>query len=126
MVKAHMPAPGADSMVMVRPSCACLDGSLACLAPSRAAAGRMPACLPGQQRRARQPSRPEPPAGGGAACQGASHGQRLKRLLPWPQVCGPPPMMNSISGDKAPDKSQGPLSGMLKELGYDESNVYKF
>lgn len=29
-------------------------------------------------------------------------------------VCGPPPMMKAISGDKAQDKSQGPLEGMLK------------
>jgi NAD(P)H-flavin reductase len=29
-------------------------------------------------------------------------------------VCGPPPMMKAISGDKSPDKSQGPLEGMLK------------
>lgn len=41
-------------------------------------------------------------------------------------VCGPPPMMEAISGDKAPDKSQGPLSGILKELGYTEDHVYKF
>jgi cytochrome-b5 reductase len=41
-------------------------------------------------------------------------------------VCGPPPMMNAISGDKMPDKSQGPVQGILKELGYDNSSVYKF
>lgn len=41
-------------------------------------------------------------------------------------VCGPPPMMAAISGDKLPDKSQGPLSGMLLELGFDSSNVFKF
>jgi cytochrome-b5 reductase len=35
-------------------------------------------------------------------------------------------MMMIISGDKAPDKSQGAVSGMLKGLGYDETNVYKF
>lgn len=41
-------------------------------------------------------------------------------------VCGPPPMMRAISGDKLPDKSQGPLTGLLKDLGYDESQVFKF
>lgn len=41
-------------------------------------------------------------------------------------VCGPPGMMNAISGDKLPDKSQGPLTGMLKAMGYSENNVYKF
>lgn len=42
------------------------------------------------------------------------------------QVCGPPPMMKAISGDKAKDKSQGPLEGVLKDVGYTESQVYKF
>jgi len=41
-------------------------------------------------------------------------------------VCGPPPMMNMISGSKAKDYTQGELSGVLKDLGYNESNVYKF
>jgi len=59
----------------------------------------------------------------------------IKRLLPFaPQdgddvliyVCGPPEMMKSISGDKAKDYSQGPLSGALKDLGFKESQVYKF
>ena len=42
------------------------------------------------------------------------------------QVCGPPPLMKSISGDKAEDKSQGPLTGILKDLGYTSEQVYKF
>lgn len=42
------------------------------------------------------------------------------------QVCGPPPMMKAISGDKAEDKSQGELSGHLKEMGYTSDMVYKF
>lgn len=41
-------------------------------------------------------------------------------------VCGPPPMMNHISGGKAVDKSQGELSGLLKKMNYNESQVYKF
>ena len=41
-------------------------------------------------------------------------------------VCGPPPMMAAISGDKAPDKSQGELSGMLAKMGYTKSMVNKF
>ncbi|KAK6945069.1 Oxidoreductase FAD/NAD(P)-binding [Dillenia turbinata] len=41
-------------------------------------------------------------------------------------VCGPPGMMEHISGDKAKDYTQGELSGILKELGYTESMVYKF
>ncbi|PSS13835.1 NADH-cytochrome b5 reductase-like protein [Actinidia chinensis var. chinensis] len=41
-------------------------------------------------------------------------------------VCGPPGMMNHISGGKAKDWSQGEVSGILKELGYTEQMVYKF
>ena len=41
-------------------------------------------------------------------------------------VCGPPPMMVAISGNKNPDKSQGDVTGILAGLGYDSSNVYKF
>ncbi|XP_038984657.1 LOW QUALITY PROTEIN: NADH-cytochrome b5 reductase-like protein [Phoenix dactylifera] len=41
-------------------------------------------------------------------------------------VCGPPGMMKHISGDKAKDRSQGELTGLLKEVGYTEQMVYKF
>ncbi|OWM65968.1 hypothetical protein CDL15_Pgr015393 [Punica granatum] len=41
-------------------------------------------------------------------------------------VCGPPGMMHHISGDKAKDRSQGELRGLLKDLGYTEQMVYKF
>lgn len=41
-------------------------------------------------------------------------------------VCGPPGMMNHISGDKAKDRSQGELTGLLKQLGYTEEMVCKF
>ena len=41
-------------------------------------------------------------------------------------VCGPPLMMKAISGDKAPDKSQGELTGLLAKMGYTAEQVYKF
>ncbi|KAG2433618.1 hypothetical protein HYH02_012547 [Chlamydomonas schloesseri] len=41
-------------------------------------------------------------------------------------VCGPPGMMVAVSGNKAPDYSQGEVSGILKDLGFDSTNVYKF
>eukprot|EP00052_Salpingoeca_macrocollata_P033639 m.9055 g.9055 ORF g.9055 m.9055 type:complete len:300 (-) comp5377_c0_seq1:71-970(-) len=41
-------------------------------------------------------------------------------------VCGPPPFMKAISGDKAEDKTQGELSGILKDLGYTKEQVFKF
>ncbi|CAK9150149.1 unnamed protein product [Ilex paraguariensis] len=40
-------------------------------------------------------------------------------------VCGPPGLMKHISGDKA-NRSQGELTGILKDLGYTEEMVYKF
>ncbi|ONK66512.1 uncharacterized protein A4U43_C06F8960 [Asparagus officinalis] len=41
-------------------------------------------------------------------------------------VCGPPGLMDHISGNKAKDYTQGELSGVLKELGYTAEMVYKF
>eukprot|EP00246_Nothoceros_aenigmaticus_P015549 TRINITY_DN6528_c0_g1_i1.p1 TRINITY_DN6528_c0_g1~~TRINITY_DN6528_c0_g1_i1.p1 ORF type:complete len:364 (+),score=40.07 TRINITY_DN6528_c0_g1_i1:198-1289(+) len=56
----------------------------------------------------------------------------IKKGLPPPAadtlilVCGPLGMMQHISGDKSPDKSQGKLSGLLNEAGYSEEQVFKF
>jgi cytochrome-b5 reductase len=56
----------------------------------------------------------------------------IRRKCPSPSedsqilVCGPPPMMEAISGNKAEDKSQGELKGLLKKIGFSESNVFKF
>lgn len=57
----------------------------------------------------------------------------LKTVLPEPKeedikvfVCGPPPMMKAISGGKTSPRDQGELSGLLKELGYSQDQVYKF
>jgi cytochrome-b5 reductase len=33
--------------------------------------------------------------------------------------------MNLLSGDKQPDKSQGPLIGLLKDMGFASSQVNK-
>lgn len=49
--------------------------------------------------------------------------QRVTAIV---QVCGPPSMMTAISGDKAPDKSQGEVSGLLASMGYTKDHVYKF
>jgi hypothetical protein len=38
----------------------------------------------------------------------------------------PAGMMNAVSGDKAPDKSQGELTGLLKAMGYTAEQVCKF
>ncbi|KAK9902007.1 hypothetical protein WJX75_001000 [Coccomyxa subellipsoidea] len=56
----------------------------------------------------------------------------VRKHLPAPSddnlilVCGPPPLMRAISGDKAEDKSQGELTGILKSLGFTSDQVYKF
>ena len=59
--------------------------------------------------------------------------EMLKQVLPEPNednmkifVCGPPGMMKAVSGPKKSPKDQGELTGILKELGYSEENVYKF
>jgi len=56
----------------------------------------------------------------------------IKKYLPAPSsvssiyVCGPTGLMNHISGDKAPDYTQGELKGLLKKIGYNEDQVFKF
>ena len=58
--------------------------------------------------------------------------EMVEELLPPPSddnlicVCGPPPMMYHVSGDKAKDKSQGELQGLLKDLKYTSKQVFKF
>lgn len=41
-------------------------------------------------------------------------------------ICGPPPMMASVSGSKAKDYTQGEVDGALKTLGFTKDNVFKF
>ena len=60
----------------------------------------------------------------------------LKPFMPAPGekntmilVCGPGSFMKAISGDKdftGPVPKQGDVAGLLKEMGYKESQVYKF
>lgn len=56
----------------------------------------------------------------------------VKKYLPAPSsssfvyVCGPPGFYKAVSGSKAPDFTQGELSGILAELGYKAENVFKF
>jgi len=57
---------------------------------------------------------------------------KAKQWLPKPSddtlvmVCGPPPFMKAISGDKNKDLSQGEVQGILKDLGFKSNQVYKF
>ena len=41
-------------------------------------------------------------------------------------VCGPPPQVEALSGGKGPKGSQGELKGLIADLGYAPSQVYKF
>ncbi|KAI9817176.1 MAG: NADH-cytochrome b5 reductase [Pycnora praestabilis] len=57
----------------------------------------------------------------------------LKTVLPAPNeenlkifVCGPPGLYKAISGTKNSPSDQGELSGILKDLGYKQDQVYKF
>ena len=68
-----------------------------------------------------------------AGGKGVISQELLKKVLPEPKeenvkvfVCGPPGMMNAVSGNKKSPKDQGELVGILKELGYTPEQVYKF
>lgn len=57
----------------------------------------------------------------------------LSEVLPDPKqenikifVCGPPGLYKALSGAKKSPTDQGELDGLLKELGYDKEQVYKF
>lgn len=41
-------------------------------------------------------------------------------------VCGPPPMMNAVCGNKTPKGEQGPVAGCLLDAGFTEKTVFKF
>lgn len=72
------------------------------------------------------------PEAGWTGPTGFVNADLLKKTMPKPStdslvyVCGPPGFMNVISGSKKSPQDQGPIVGALKELGYDENNVYKF
>ncbi len=74
----------------------------------------------------------KPPAGW-AGSSGYITQELLKTVLPEPKtenikvlVCGPPGLMNAVSGNKKSPRDQGELTGILKELGYTPEQVYKF
>ena len=67
--------------------------------------------------------------------QGSGHitKELLKTVLPEPKeknlkvfVCGPPGLYKAVSGAKKSVAEQGELTGMLRELGYGQDQVYKF
>ncbi|BGP18733.1 hypothetical protein JCM10213_009212 [Rhodosporidiobolus nylandii] len=52
---------------------------------------------------------------------GPEKGEKVKVF-----VCGPPGQVKALAGPKKSPKDQGPLEGVLKELGYTSDQVYKF
>ncbi|RKP24396.1 hypothetical protein SYNPS1DRAFT_23515 [Syncephalis pseudoplumigaleata] len=56
----------------------------------------------------------------------------IKETMPLPgegniiMVCGPPPMLESVSGPKGPKFTQGEVGGTLKKMGYTKDHVFKF
>ncbi|KAI8645780.1 hypothetical protein BD408DRAFT_360698 [Parasitella parasitica] len=75
----------------------------------------------------------EKPAAGWTGSTGYVTLELIEKYMPKPNaessvvfVCGPTPLMEVVSGDKNPDKSQGPLGGFLLNLGYTKDYVYKF
>lgn len=63
---------------------------------------------------------PEP----GAKGEGEGEGEGGKDVKIF--VCGPPGLYKAVSGNKTSPVDQGELTGMLKELGYEKEQVYKF
>lgn len=41
-------------------------------------------------------------------------------------ICGPDGMLKHVCGEKNPDRTQGPLAGLLRDLKYTEDQVFKF
>ena len=58
--------------------------------------------------------------------------EMIKAKMPSPGtgkilVCGPPSLVEAVAGAKTNNgRDQGPLGGMLKELGYSEEEVFKY
>ncbi|TPX30386.1 hypothetical protein SmJEL517_g06038 [Synchytrium microbalum] len=55
----------------------------------------------------------------------------LKKFMPKPTegkvfICGPDPFVKFLSGAKAPDRSQGPIGGLLEKMGFKSEDVFKF
>lgn len=74
----------------------------------------------------------QPPLNGWRGYSGYITKDMILETMPAPSpehlimVCGPPPMMFHLSGNKAEDKSQGELEGLLRDLEYTSEQVFKF
>lgn len=76
----------------------------------------------------------KPPEWGWKGGRGFISKAMLREFMPEPLlghlakvlVCGPPGMVKHLAGDLPSKKGQGELGGLLKELGFDASQVFKF
>lgn len=48
------------------------------------------------------------------------------KMFEFVYICGPPRLLADFSGPKMSRTEQGELTGVLREIGYNEKNVYKF
>lgn len=71
-------------------------------------------------------------AQGSEVRKGRVTAELLKEVLPGPSteglkifLCGPPAMEEAVAGKKGAFGRQGPLGGVLKELGYESGQVHK-
>jgi len=75
-----------------------------------------------------------PPEWGWRGGRGYISKAMLREFMPEPLlggltkvlICGPPGMVKHLAGELPGKKGQGELGGLLKELGYDASQVFKF
>lgn len=74
------------------------------------------------------------PPDGWQGGSGLINQEMLRERLPDPSLglmtkvllCGPPGMVKHLAGELPSKKGQGALGGLLKDLGYSESQVFKF
>ena len=52
----------------------------------------------------------------------SSLASQLAKIL----ICGPPGMVKHLAGELPSKRGQGELGGLLKEMGYEPSQVFKF
>ena len=74
----------------------------------------------------------KPPRSGWKGSKGFVTADMVKEHAPAPGddtmvlVCGPTPMVNAVAGPKEDKRKQGPIGGVLKDVGFTSEQVFKF
>ena len=74
----------------------------------------------------------KPPRSGWTGSKGFVTADMVKEHAPAPGddtmvlVCGPTPMVNAVAGPKEDKRKQGPIGGVLKDVGFTSEQVFKF